>query len=142
MEFEERFLTAMNHEEPDRVPVMGLIMDPATVNEILHRRAVDFPGMLRKPLLRGAVRRLLNTDWLWNRIYYDNFSGALEAAIELGFDANWTIYAMMQLRPDPDTDLGVVWHDAFGRVWEMGSDDKGNMSVNYTRALCDTEERW
>ena len=75
-------------------------------------------------------------------MYYDNFSGALEASIELGFDANWTIYAMMQLEPDPDSNLGVVWHDAFGRVWEMGSDDKGNMSVNYTRALCDTEERW
>ena len=58
MDFKERFLTAMNHEEPDRVPVMGLIMDPATVNEILHRRAVDFPGMLRKPFLRGAIRRL------------------------------------------------------------------------------------
>jgi uroporphyrinogen decarboxylase len=24
----------------------------------------------------------------------------------------------------------------------MGSDEKGNMSVNYTRALCDTEEKW
>jgi len=140
--FKERFLTAMNHEEPDRVPVMGLIMDPATVNEILHRRAVNFPGMLRQPLLRGAVRRLLNTNWFWNRMYWDNFSGALEASIQLGFDANWTIYAMMQLQPDPDSALGVVWHDAFGRVWEMGSDEKGNMSVNYTRALCDTEQAW
>jgi uroporphyrinogen-III decarboxylase len=140
--FKERFLTAMNHEEPDRVPVMGLIMDPATVNEILHRRAVNFPRMLRQPLLRGAVRRLLNTNWFWNRMYWDNFSGALEASIQLGFDANWTIYAMMQLQPDPDSALGVVWHDAFGRVWEMGSDEKGNMSVNYTRALCDTEQTW
>jgi len=35
MDFKERILTAMNHEEPDRVPVMGLIMDPATVNQIL-----------------------------------------------------------------------------------------------------------
>ena len=142
MNFKERFLTAMNHEEPDRVPVMGLIMDPATVNEILHRRAVNFPRMLRQPLLRGAVCRLLNTNWFWNRMYWDNVSGALEASIQLGFDANWTIYAMMQLQPDPDSALGVVWHDAFGRVWEMGSDEKGNMSVNYTRALCDTEQTW
>ena len=142
MNFKERFLTALNHEEPDRVPVMGLIMDPATVNEILHRRAVDFPSMLRKPFLRAAIRRLLATNWFWNRMYYDNFSGALDASIQLGFDANWTIYAMMQLQPDADSPLGVVWHDAFGRVWEMGSDEKGNMSVNYTRALCDTEERW
>ncbi|MHC4342977.1 MAG: uroporphyrinogen decarboxylase family protein [Planctomycetota bacterium] len=142
MDFKQRFLTAMNHEEPDRVPVMGLIMDPATVNEILHKKAVDFPGMLQKPLLRGAIRRLLNTHWFWNRMYYDNFSGALEGAIELGFDANWTIYAHMQLEPDPESSLGTVWHDVFGRVWEMGSDHKNNMSVNYTRALCPTEADW
>jgi uroporphyrinogen-III decarboxylase len=140
--FEQRFLAAMHHEEPDRVPVMGLIMDPATVNQILQRQAVDFPGMLRKPLLRSAIRRLLNSNWYWNRMYYGNFSGAVEAAIELGFDANWTIYAYMQLQSDPESPIGVVWHDVFGRVWEMGSDDRGNISVNYTRALCDTEERW
>jgi hypothetical protein len=98
--------------------------------------------MLRKPLLRGAIRRLLNSNWYWNRMYYGNFSGAVEGAIELGFDANWTIYAYMQLQPDPESPIGVVWHDVFGRVWEMGSDDRGNMSVNYTRALCDGEERW
>ena len=142
MDFKQRFLTAMNHEEPYRVPVMGLIMDPATVNEILHKKAVDFPGMLRKPVLRGAIRRLLNSNWFWNRMYYDNFSGALEGAIELGFDANWTIYAFMQLEPDPESSLGMVWHDVFGRVWEIGSDDKSNMSVNYTRALCATEADW
>jgi uroporphyrinogen-III decarboxylase len=142
MDFKERFLTAMHHEEPDRVPVMGLIMDPATVNQILHKRPVDFPGMLRKPVLRTAVRGLLNANRYWDRMYYGNFSGALEGAIELGFDANWTIYAYMQLHTDPESSLGAVWHDVFGRVWEMGSDDRGNMSVNYTRALCGTEEQW
>jgi len=142
MDFKERFLTAMHHEEPDRVPVMGLIMDPATVNQILHKRPVDFPGMLRKPVLRAAVRRLLNANRYWDRMYYGNSSGALEGAIELGFDANWTIYAYMQLHPDPESPLGAVWHDVFGRVWEMGSDDRGNMSVNYTGALCGTEQQW
>jgi hypothetical protein len=45
MDFKERILTAMNHEEPDRVPVMGLIMDPATVNQINDKKPVDFVGM-------------------------------------------------------------------------------------------------
>ena len=142
MDFKERFLTAMHHEEPDRVPVMGLIMDPATVNQILHKRPVDFPGMLRKPVLRTAIRKLLNANRYWDRMYHANFSGALQGAIELGFDANWTIYAHMQLHPDSESPLGAVWHDVFGRVWEMSSDDRGNMSVNYTRALCATEEQW
>jgi hypothetical protein len=142
MDFKQRFLTAMHHEEPDRVPVMGLIMDPATVNQILHKQPVDFPGMLRKPVLRKIVQGLLNSNRYWDRMYYANFSGALQGAIELGFDANWTIYAYMQLHPDPESPLGAVWHDVFGRVWEMGSDDRGNMSVNYTRGLCGTEAQW
>ena len=83
MDFKQRFLAAMHHEEPDRVPVMGLIMDPATVNQILHKRPADFPGMLRKPVLRKAVRGLLNSNRYWDRMYYGNFSGALQGAIEL-----------------------------------------------------------
>gem|GEM_PF-5277846 len=34
MDFKERVLTALNHEEADRVPVMGLIAEPATSNKI------------------------------------------------------------------------------------------------------------
>jgi hypothetical protein len=141
-DFKQRVLAAMNHEEPDRVPVMGLIMDPATVNQILDRRPTDFVGMLRKPVLRGAIKTLLNTDWFWNRMYYGNFSGALESAVQLGFDANWTIYSLMQLADDPQSSLGTVFHDVYGRVWEMGSDDRGNMAVNYSRPLCSTEDEW
>ncbi len=142
MDFKERILTAMNHEEPDRVPVMGLIMDQATVNQILDKKPADFVGMLKKPVLRGVIKGLLNTNWFWNRMYYGNFAGALESAIKLGFDANWTIYSLMQLEPDSESPLGLVWHDVFGRVFEMVSDERGNMTVNYSRPLCATEEQW
>lgn len=37
MDFKERVLTALNHEEADRVPVMGLIAEPATSNQILGK---------------------------------------------------------------------------------------------------------
>jgi uroporphyrinogen-III decarboxylase len=142
MEFRERILTAMNHEEPDRVPVMGLIMDQATVNQILGKKPTDFLGMMKKRALRGAIKRLLNSNWFWNRMYYGNFAGALESAIKLGFDANWAIYSLMQLNPDPASPVGFVWHDVFGRVFEMASDDQGNMAVNYSRGLCTTEAEW
>jgi len=33
-DFKERVLTALNHEEADRVPVMGLIAGPAASNKI------------------------------------------------------------------------------------------------------------
>lgn len=142
MDFKERFLTALNHEEPDRVPVMGLIMDPATVNGVLGKGMINLPRLLSRPLVRGATRGLLNRDWFWNRTTYSNTAGALEAACRLGFDANWTIYARMQPKPDADASLGLAWYDPYGRVWEMGSDDRSNMSFNYTRPLLDTEERW
>jgi hypothetical protein len=142
MDFKERILTAMNHEEPDRVPVMGLIMDPATVNQILGREPTDLVALLNNPDARDSLEKLLNTDSFWNETYYRNFAGALEGATRLGFDANWTIYSLMKLAADPETTLGLVFHDVFGRVWEMGSDGKGSMTLNYTRPLCPTREQW
>ncbi len=142
MNLKERILTAMNHEEADRVPVMGLIMDPATVNKILGRKPADFVGMLQKPILGKQIKHVMNSNRFWSRMYYDNFAGALEGAIKLGFDANWTIYALMRLQRDPQASVGWSWHDPYGRVWDLGSDSEGNMSVNYSRPLCDTEEKW
>ncbi|MEA1959100.1 MAG: uroporphyrinogen decarboxylase family protein [Chloroflexota bacterium] len=142
MNFKERILTAMNHEEPDRVPVMGLIMDPSTVNQIKGKKPVDFVGLLKKPVLGQVVKELMNTNWFWNRMYGGNFAGALECAIELGFDANWIIYAFMQLHRDAGTSLGLVWHDVYGRVWELGTAEDGGLTVNYSRPLCAVEEQW
>jgi len=142
MDFTQRFLAAVHHEEPDRVPVMGLILDPATINQVLGRKPTDFVGLMKKPVLRSALKGLLNSNWFWERMCYGNVAGALESAVKLGFDANWTIYYKMQLAADSESPLGVVFHDVWGRVWEMASDDQGNMMVNYTRPLCPTEEQW
>ena len=142
MTFKERILTAMNHEEPDQVPVMGLIMDPATVNQILEKKPANFVGMLQKPVLGNQIKALLNTNRFWNKMYYDNSAGAMQGAIKLGFDANWTIYALMKMSRDAQASLGWSWYDPYGRVWDLGADADGNMAVNYSRALCDTEEKW
>ncbi|MBI4517947.1 MAG: hypothetical protein HY699_19250 [Deltaproteobacteria bacterium] len=140
-DFKRRFLTALNHEEPDRVPVMGLILDTATINQVLGKKPTDVVSLMKKPVWRSVLKRLMNTGWYWNRMLYRNIAGALESAVRLGFDANWTIYYQMELNPDPSP-LGLAFHDVWGRVWEMGSDGKGNMIVNYTRPLCPTERDW
>ena len=76
MNFKERFLTAMHHEEPDRVPVMGLIMDPSTVNQIMGKEPVDFVAMIKNPDLVDRVNEIaLN----FNLGYFKN-------CIELGVD--------------------------------------------------------
>ncbi|MCP4610678.1 MAG: hypothetical protein GY845_18375, partial [Planctomycetes bacterium] len=142
MDFKERILTAMNHEEPDQVPVMGLIMDPSTVNQIMEKEPADFVGMIKNPETRDSIKNLMNDDGFWNSTYQSNWSDVMESSMKLGFDANWTIYAFMQLAEDTESPLGLVWHDVFGRVWEMGSDDKGNMMLNYSRPLCPTEDAW
>jgi hypothetical protein len=41
MDFKERVLTALNHEEADRVPVMGLIAEPAASNKIPGKPPLD-----------------------------------------------------------------------------------------------------
>lgn len=142
MDFRERILTTMNHEEPDRVPVMGLIMDTATVNKIKKKKPVDLANMLKNQKSKYSLMEHLNKNENWNEMYTDNFSEVLECSLELGFDANWMIYAFMRLADDPESKLGTVWHDHFGRVWEIESDEDGNNSVNYSRSLLDTPAKW
>lgn len=140
MNFTEQILKAVNHEEPDRVPVMGLIMDPATSNQILGKENPDISAALQQPESRAGIMEYMNSAW--NDIYYGNFANALEAAIKLGFDANWTIYALMQADEDPEAKLGIAWHDAYGRVWELGDIEGAGLTFNYSRPLLTTEEKW
>jgi len=142
MDFRERILAVLNGEEPDRVPVMGLVMDPATVNQILGKPPLDFVGILKAPGPKEPLAQVLNDGGAFHQSMLDNFSDALESAARLGFDANWVIYSMMRLEKDAQAELGWVWHDPFGRVWELGSDEDGNTLVNYARGLCPTVELW
>ncbi len=142
MNFKERILTTLNHEEPDQIPVMGLIMDPSTVSQVTGKSATNIVNFLDKPVLGDVAKGLINTNWFWNRMYYGNFSLAMESSIQLEFDANWSIYALMKLYEDPASTLGTAMHDAYGRVWEMGTNDRGDLSVDYSRALCPTEAEW
>jgi len=140
MDFRERFLTAMNHEEPDRVPVMGLVAEPAMSNAILGKAPIDLVSMLADPGMKEQIKEIIGSSW--NEVLYGNFADCLEAAIKLGFDANWTIYTHMKLVDDPDFRSGLAWHDIHGRVWEQRVDERGNVVMNYVRGTCANEEEW
>lgn len=140
MNFRERILTAMNHEEPDRVPVMGLIVDPSTSNKVLGKESGDIGGMLQNPETRDAIRSYLSSSW--TDTICGNFADALEAAARLGFDANWAIFTLMEVVDDPESKMGLAWHDVFGRGWELTVDEDGNTLMNYVRPLCTTEDEW
>jgi hypothetical protein len=138
--FRERILTTLNHEEPDRVPVMGLVAEPATSNSILGRPPTDIAGMLRNPETRGQIKDIMNSSW--PELLYGNFSDALEAAIKLGFDANWTTYTSMEVVEDTTTRQGLACHDIVGRGWDLTGQEDGNVVLNYTHGLCPTEDEW
>jgi len=140
MDFKERILTTLNHEEPDRVPVMGLIAEPATSNRVLGKPPADIVSMLSNPELKSEIRNIITSSW--PELLYGNFSDVLEAAIKLGFDANWTTYTLMEAVEDPASRLGLALHDIWGRAWEMSADEDGNIVMDYTHGLCSTEEEW
>ena len=62
MDFKERILTTMNHEEPDRVPVAGFL-GPITSSQILGKQPADFAAMMGNPELRSAVKDIMNSSW-------------------------------------------------------------------------------
>jgi uroporphyrinogen-III decarboxylase len=138
----ERILTAINHEEPDRVPVMSLILDQATNDQVLGRERADLIAMLKDPASRQPMKKLLNGIRFWNQTYYDIAAGSLESAIQLGFDAAWALYTLLKLKSDRQSSLGLVWHDVFGRIFELVPDGKGGTTASYTRGLCGTQEKW
>ncbi len=140
MDFRERILTALNHEEPDRVPVMGLISDQATANKILGKPPPDIASMLRNPELKSQLKDIMNSAR--NEILYDTFADILEAAIKLGFDAHWTVYVSMQAVEALESKPGLACHEIWGRAWEIVADENDNIVMNYTHGLCTTEEEW
>lgn len=140
MNFKERILTAMTHREADRVPVMSLITEPATSNRILGKDSANFVSMLTNPELKNEIKDIMNSSW--SEILYNTSADALEAAIKLGFDANWTTYILMRVHEDPKSKLGLILHDVWGRAWEIAVGEDSNIVMNYVRGLCPTEEEW
>ncbi|MCP4760372.1 MAG: hypothetical protein GY870_01240 [archaeon] len=142
MNFRERINITINNEEPDRIPIMGLIMDPATSDQILNKKPVDLVGMLKGPL-KNIIKTAYNNDFLSTKFITSAFGNALEAAEKLGFDANWIVYPpYFKFVKDPESKVGIVWHDLYGRQWELEPDGNGWFFVNYTKALVPTEEKW
>jgi hypothetical protein len=139
MDFKERVLIALNHEEPDRVPVLGLI-DQALSNQILGKQPADVGSMLGNAELRSGIKDIMNSTW--PEIMYNAFADYMEAAIKLGFDAANSIYSQMQVIEEPEFKLGLALHDVWGRAWDLRVDENGNTVANYVRGLCTTEKEW
>ncbi len=134
MDFKERLLTTMNHEEPDRVPVMGLIVDASLVDKIQNKKTLNFVNLLKKPILKHVIKFLVNRDSFMNKQLVKNFGNCLQSAMELGFDANWIMYQSLK--------MGDYWYDVNGRVWDITTYEDGVLTANYIRGLLKNKKDW
>ena len=66
MNFKERILTTMNHEEPDQVPVMSLLNEPAVLNQVEGTKSISYFNYLKKPILKNIMKGFMNWDRFWN----------------------------------------------------------------------------
>ncbi|MHA1651627.1 MAG: uroporphyrinogen decarboxylase family protein [Candidatus Helarchaeota archaeon] len=142
MDFRERILTTMNHEEPDQVPVMSLLNEPAILNQYYGKQTFNYFNYLKKPILKDITKILMNWNWYWNKEYYKIYGDILNVSVNLGFDATWLMYLLFKLKKDKEGSLGYTWYDIWGRIWDLQVDKYGNPSPYYIRGHCRTEEAW
>jgi hypothetical protein len=62
MNFKERVLTALNHEEPDRVPFAVFILSKITSNKILGKKPMDIAVMLGNAELGSGAQGYYELD--------------------------------------------------------------------------------
>ncbi len=142
MDFKERILTTIAHEEPDRVPIMSLLNEPAVLNQIENTKSVQYFNYLKKPILRNFMKAFINWDRMWNWDYLNIYMRILNVSVNLGFDASWLLYMIFKIRKDKTFPLGYVWHDVWGRMWDLRVDQFGNPSPFYVRGNLNTEAKW
>jgi len=142
MDFKERILTTMNHEEPDQVPVMGLLCEPSNVSRYTGKGIANYFNYLKKPVLREITQALMNSGWVWTTDYLNLFKKVLKMAVELGFDANWMWYLLFKLKRDKTAHWGYIWYDVWGKKYHLRLDNFGNPEPYYVGGYCSTPEKW
>lgn len=137
----DRVTAALELREPDRVPVMDLMLEYTTNNAILGKKPNPMGKMLRDP----RTSRVL--DWVFSHFnagpLVDQelerflFLGA-EAAERMGYDAAWLTYFPVLRYRDSRTMV-----DIFGRLSEVVVDESGNLSnPTYREGLIKSPEDW
>ena len=140
MERRERVLTALNLEEPDRVPCHTIYLDANNVDNILGKPvSTDFD------LLNDTKRENPN-NWaeklsdLIDSVETSIFSRCVEAAIDLGLDTMQIGIVPLNFIDDPNDDRDLM-KDIFGRIWEA-KNNEGNFNPYYLYGTVNTPEKW
>ncbi|MBN2026942.1 MAG: hypothetical protein JW854_09315 [Actinobacteria bacterium] len=137
----DRVLAALELREPDRVPTFDLMLEYATNNAILGRKAHPLHRLIADERASGLL------DWFFSRVKsFSLFDSELkrfmhlgaEAAERMGYDAAWlTFFPVLRMR-----DSGTML-DMYGRLSDVVVDAGGNLgNPIYREGLITSPEAW
>jgi uroporphyrinogen-III decarboxylase len=140
MNCRERVLTALNLDEPDRVPCHTILIDANNVDKILGKPQInDFDTL-------DQVKRDHPDNWaeeiskLVESVETSIFSRCVEAAIEIGLDCMQVGIVPVEFIDDPNDERDLM-KDIFGRVWEARNNE-GNFNPYYLYGTMNSLEKW
>ncbi|MBD3228799.1 MAG: hypothetical protein GF329_11490 [Candidatus Lokiarchaeota archaeon] len=142
MDFKERILTTFNHEEPDRVPVMSLFMEPANYASYSGKSSTGYLNLLKKPILKDFFRLFMNWSYYYTKEVIKAYKKIIQTSVELGFDANWLMYVLFKIKKEKGHPYDVIWWDVWGRIWEIKLDPFGNPEPQYISGYITSEEKF
>jgi len=140
MNCRERVLTALNLDEPDRVPCHTILIDANNVDEILGKPQItDFDTL-------DQVKHDHPDNWaeeiskLVESVETSIFSRCVEAAAEIGLDCMQVGIVPVEFIDD-SSDKRNLMKDIFGRVWEARNNE-GNFNPYYLYGTMNSLEKW
>jgi len=139
MECRERVLTALNLEEPDRVPSHTILIDGNNADNVLGKPQLsDFDLFMQiKNESPNWVEELGN---LVESTETSVFSRCVEAAAVIGLDCMQVGIIPYYILEEPNEDR-LLMGDIFGRVW-VALDNDGSINPYYLYGTMNTIEKW
>ncbi len=136
-----RTKAALNHEEPDTVPVMCVNEGYHLVYQILGKRPVPLAKLVDNPLAAGVVEKLssvINRLRVLERVVTLFMFDRTEAAVKTNCDAAWVMYAPIWDLKDSHEAV-----DIYGRLYSVVEDGYGNLDTPmYKEGLIKTPADW
>ncbi|MFX0100006.1 MAG: uroporphyrinogen decarboxylase family protein [Candidatus Hodarchaeota archaeon] len=135
----ERIIAVVDGEELDRVQTLSVLTDLQPVYQVLGRPLVQDGKLLSSWLGRTLLDRW-GTGWLGRALVRDDVNKTvfkcLKAAVKLGFDAAWTVFApVFSCAVDHRT-----VRDDWGSYNELVGDGFGNSTYQYREPAIQTPE--
>jgi len=135
MDPRERVLTALNLEEPDRVPVHLLYLDANNVDKLLGKPEKDNFEVMHELQQTYPETWIDQFNGIIEEMQVTIFSRLVEAALKLKVDA--TQIGIIPLKLINEHEM----KDIFGKIWVIRNNE-GNISPQYKAGTITSIEKW